>query len=1433
MESPRWNVITPSQFEWERAALEFVRTHLPDHEPYRAWTNFEFQSTDGAIYEVDLLVLTKQGFWLVEIKSWPGLVKGDTANWTRTHEGRAVTEDNPVLLANRKAKLLVSLLKTQSACRNVRVPWLDAVVFLSAEQLQCELQGPARNRVLLRDREATEHGPERPGIIAALMNREGPGIDPQLRGQIDTKLARALSRAVEQAGIRPSQKSRRVSDYLLGELLSEGPGYQDRLARHCSFENVYCRVRQYTAAQSDSEAERQRKHEAASREFQILQKLNHPGILPVLDHRQHELGPMVLFRYPDPQAIRFDHFLATNGHRLTSDRRLRFLRDIADAVRYAHRQRVIHRALSPQSILLMKDEGGRRQRELECAAADELLAEDSSPFDSPEQLYVQVYNWQLGIRDSGSTLGLVTRVEDLIECQAMVYMSPEAIVDPRRVHEASDVFSLGAIAFHLFSGRPPAGSPAELTQHLREHHGLSLSSVVDGVGLQLEELIRWCTHPDVNTRVPSVEDFLSLLDAVEDELTAPDETFLEDPLLAKRGDSLAGGFLVEKEMGQGATAKALLVDRDGQQFVLKIALSEDDNLRLREEAESLRRIQSEFIVAIHDEIEMAGRTVLVLQKAGDDTLAAMLRKDGVPGIDLLERYGDDLMSAVASLERHGVNHRDIKPDNIGIRSLTSQRNQLILFDFSLTNASLEQIRVGTPGYIDPFLPNRKPVRWDPAAERYSTAVTLYEMAAGFGVLPTWGDGKSDPSVTDAELVLDAEKFDASVRDGLVEFFQKSLHRDPGQRFDNAEEMRWAWQRVFREAEQQTVRTATGDEIDLSVSLDQVDLKTPIAALGLSTRARNALERADILTVRDLLLIPIVDLHMMRGVGNQTRQEIIRYVTRLRERLPDLKGEAGARRAPEPLDENATPAIEQIAQRVTGLRLAKKQDESQIRDALLQAVRGEDANLLWPSQSDVAAALKLTPLQVHQVLHADRRRWAKDAVLNTLRSELYDDLLRLGGVLTIAEAAECVLLRRPASDTPDPTQQQSLASAVARALVETESALAEPRFQLRRIMGKALVACTRDLAVYAQKLGAAADALAAADPLLPPLRVFQELFDVPQPSLPEGCQPLNNERLLRLAAAMSDTAAVSARQELYPRGMPAERALRLGLGALTGLGLGNQGSGFGIDQIRMRVQNRYPAAGQLPDPPELDQLLERAGLDVRWDDATRTYQRRDAMGTLTSGSSIPRRHSTARDTRHLEVTPDIAAARQCEERLLHAYDEGGFLVLTVRPSRMRACEISLLRRLGEEGRALHRVSFDELLFQTVREEAEQLDVDWNVVQRADASQPGNQDWKNLLHLVSLAQPHIETRLLECADHTLLVHPGMIARYDMMSLLETLRDRVGHDVNCPGLWVLVAADEQHDMPFLDGAEIPLISPGQRVRVSEAWIDNRHRGRANDGS
>ena len=1400
MESPRWTIITPSQYEWERRGLDFIRTGLPDHDPYRAWANFEFQTPDGAIYEVDLLVLTKQGFWLVECKAWSGRIWGDTGTWTRSNNGRLHSEDNPVLLANRKAKALSSLLKGQAALGKIRLPWLDALVFLSADDLQCDLTGNAHNRVLLKDRPKTDTRPEQKGILAALINRAGPGIDTDLRGVIDIKVAKALSRGMEQAGIRPSQRSRRVGDYILGELIFDGPGYQDRLAKHASFDNVFCRVRQYTVAHASSEDDRQRLKRAAAREFQIIQTLDHTNILPVLDYKEHEHGPALLFRYLDPNAVRLDHYLSTHGHKLETGQRLDLLRQVADAIRYAHRKRVIHRSLGPQSILVSD-------------------ASSATP-------RLQIYNWQVGIRDNSSTSGRVTNVEDMVETQSLVYMSPESLSDSRKVTEASDVFSLGAIAFHLFANRPPASNPAELVKILRDQKGLSISSVLDGAGPKLEELILWSTHPDVLTRIGSVEDFLTLLDDVEDELTAPNEAVVSDPLHAKQGDKLPHGFVVKRELGQGATAKALLVFKDDKEFVLKVSLNDDNNARLHEEAEALRTIHSEFIVAIDQVLKMSGRTVLVLQKAGDNTLAALLAKEGVPSLELLARYGDDLLSAVCSLERHGVVHRDIKPDNIGIRSLTKQRNQLILFDFSLARAPLDNIHVGTEGYRDPFLKLRKPPRWDLYAERYSAAVTLYEMTLGQGVTLPWRQSKSDPSLTDDELILDAEKFDPSARDGLVKFFSKALHREPGERFDNAYDMQTAWRQVFKESEQRKITTTSGEEITLGVSLDQATLSTPVSALGISTRAHNALERANVLTVRDLLNFPIGDIHLMKGVGNQTRQEIIRFVGELREKFPNVE----AIKPKEPFASEVSvgpPSLEALHHSIVGVRNPNKDAEWNIRRTFLQVPDPSGSTVLpaisflWYSQAEVAERLGVTRARIGQIVTADRYRWSKDAQVTAFRHELCEQMQRLGGVVTIDEIIDLTILLRPAASTIDSNPQQRLASSIARAAVETEDLMTQRRFQMRRVAGKIVIACSQELAAYAEMLGQAADLLAQADPLASPVRVFQELYEVPPPLPPHGCQPFSNERLLNLAAAMSKFAAVSSRQEVYPRGMAAERALRLGIGALSGLGENEKG--LSVEQIRDRLKSRYPAAEPLPDRPDLDALLHKVGLDVRWDTENKRYVRPITVVHQTSGSSAPVRFTTSTEPRRKEVTPDVAEARAFEDRLKHAYNDGGFLVLTVSPSRMRFAEAELLRRFD-----LDRVSFDELFFDALREEAKELEVDWSIIQQADGADRSSQDWKNLLHLIGRVGPKIVDRLIQRPGHLLVVHPGLIARYDLMSVLETLRDKVGHDTFCPSLWVLVATDGQNDMPMLDRAEIPLITPGQRVKVSKSWIDNLHRGR-----
>jgi hypothetical protein len=66
-----WMAVTEPAFPWEREALSYIRQRLPEQEPFRAWSNFEFVADDGSINEVDLLVVSLYKLYLVEIKSPP------------------------------------------------------------------------------------------------------------------------------------------------------------------------------------------------------------------------------------------------------------------------------------------------------------------------------------------------------------------------------------------------------------------------------------------------------------------------------------------------------------------------------------------------------------------------------------------------------------------------------------------------------------------------------------------------------------------------------------------------------------------------------------------------------------------------------------------------------------------------------------------------------------------------------------------------------------------------------------------------------------------------------------------------------------------------------------------------------------------------------------------------------------------------------------------------------------------------------------------------------------------------------------------------------------------------------------------------------------------------------------------------------------------
>ncbi|WP_028998079.1 BREX system serine/threonine kinase PglW [Azohydromonas australica] len=1384
----RWHVIAESNFQWEREALEWLRAQLPDRDPWHVWTNFEFIDDEGRVNEVDALVLSPAGLFLVEIKSRPGTLTGDTHTWTWRTDGRDRTTDNPLILANRKSKRLASVLRRQSAVAKakIRLPFIEPAIFLSSTSLACRLEGLARAGVFQHGRPGAM---DDDGIVGALAR----GVVQRPLAPVDGQQARAVARGLSEAGIRPSNKHRQVGDYRLGRLIEEGESFQDWEAQHVSIETVHRRVRIFTVATASTPEARSARVRQARREFQVLEGIDHPGILKAREYKETEQGPALVFDH-DPKARRLDHLLREHGALLTLSQRLQLVRDVAEVLRYAHGKRLYHRALGPQSIVVQGIESG--------------------------QLALRLMNWQTASRIAGDTTPDTphrttgTRhVEDYVEDPGLVYLAPEALRSETAPGPALDVFSLGALAYHVFSGQPPAASLLELQQKLRAGPGLRLSDVMDGCGSELQALVQRATDPEVLARFESVREFLDQLDQVEDELTTPDPEATVDPDAARAGDRLEGGFSVVRSLGRGASSVVLLVREDGdaEELVLKVARDAAHDDRLVAEGEVLARLRHPHIVEYRRTLTVAGRSALLLRSAGDKTLAEQLRP-GRLSLDLLQRFGEELIGAVTYLEAEGVAHRDLKPENVGISSRNG-RLQLVLFDFSLTRTPTENISAGTHPYLDPFLPERKPPRWDLYAERYALAVTLYEMAVGQP--PAWGDNVTSPLMLDVEATIERDVFDPVVREALAAFFTQALRRDFKQRFDNAEEMLRAWRAVF-----DTRATAPSQARGFEAVALAATAATTMAELGYSLEAQEVLERMGVHNARELLAVPRIEFRYLKGVGDKIRKEIRLRAKDLARLRPDLAPDRGST----VLDDDEAGGDHSINALAAKLMPRRPAADDRADDAALERYLGLDdavPALAWPAVGEAAQAAGVERAVLAGALVKARDRWLKWPALTELRAQLETLLPNQGQVMSVREVAQALLALRGCASADD-AERLRLAGAVLRAALEAEAHTAQPRFEAFAQATPALVAASAAWAQYARQLGAAADDCAQADPLLPPQRVLQTLEAV---SLPEGATPLPPARLLRLAASASRQAALSSRQELYPVGMSPLQALRQSMGALIGV------PHLTERDLQERVRGRYPEASPLPGRPRLDALLDEAGAPLQWDPTAadgRGAWRPVLLGAGTTGGT------TATLFSHQSTLPGglpatdavLDDARRVEERLQRSLRQGGLLALSVELRLARHAEAELLRRFAAaDAGALRRLSVDALLLRELRAQATAARVDWGVVLRADAAEAGSRDRVNLLRLVQRTLPALRSALLDSPAPLLVVNCGLLARYELMPLLAELEGAAGRPGRTPAAWLLLPAHDP-SRACIDDVAVPLVNAQAALSLPQAWIENRHR-------
>ncbi|GAA1393344.1 BREX system serine/threonine kinase PglW [Luteococcus peritonei] len=1383
----RWVEVTPSNHAHEQEGLQILRQLLPDEPPFRAWTNFEFKDGHGHWHEVDALVLGRRRLHLVELKYYSGLLQGTDTDWFRSGHP---AEKSPLLLARRKAQRFASKMKEQLVAleRELGVqpgtyarlmPWVQESVFIHHPMIRSALVGSAGIGIFgLDDHEYQTH-------LASISDRlleESQG-KPQLPDDIVGHLLARMG-LVERRELT-------VGSWNLFERLEPTETHQDWLANHIAVTEERARIRFPILHDNDSAQHIADINKVVDHEYKVMQGLSHDGLLRPKELVVHEeLGHGLVFPFDD-KAERLDLWLARRGQTISLDTRLSVIRQVAEALQYAHRNKVVHRGLSPYALWVReRPDGGVK---------------------------VLVGEW----RSVGSAGDLATATRgvtvlhaqgiDEEEDQEAVFQAPEGVWSTTANRIRLDMFGLGATAYFVLTGHLPANDRNALLARLRDQSGLDISVDLPAASTELRNLVLAATQGVPSQRTSDVGDILELLAAAQRVTLNPDTNHATDPLEARPGESLDQRFTLVRRLGAGSTAVGLLVQdnlaRTKEDRVLKTALNDDAARRLQAEADILRGIRSSHIVRLEEgPLRVGGRDALLLSDAGSQTLAEELALRPRLSLDMLDRWGDDLLAAVEDLEKLGLHHRDIKPANLGIQS--KRARHLVLFDFSLSSVSPRAIAAGTAPYLDPFLGDDRPV-YDAAADLYAASVVLFEMATG--TTPVYGDDPSaHPRAVAADITLSTGMFDPAVAQHLLGYFARALSRDAAQRFASASVMRAQWHQAFT----QTVTVAPDDDDELAA---RAELTTPLNQAGFGPRMLSAVEQFGVDTVGDLLAVDPVAL-MRIGTSDNTRKQVRARVKQWIARFGD----------PKTLDlqaEATLPPLDEMYEALLRVAVAKP---SQLRSHVVHCLLGDNSQVdPFATQAEITASAPKPPTlaRTTQLIADLQERWAKKPesleVLRQLDQLMRSQVEALGGVATVDELTRAVLAAVPGGlkDNEDEfVRARGLVRIASDRQRNLQRADEDSSALVWRRRGRTMSLVGSDSALLdaVDHLGQIADDIVKNTPdqgametvVVPAERAQEQLRQaLPKGELPEAL--LATPRLAQLAAGLSTITAASAIGELHHRRLQPARALQLTLGTLA------PSSTLTTPDITSRVANRFPALEQLPERPRLDQLLREAQLDLEWNEGAKRFISRQLTDRATGLAS---RHAT----RISEDLAPVSVSGVTGQRLLDSRRSRSFLALGV-----AAQQQDRLHRVLAHDFEAHVIDLAALTLAQLKQVASAgaRPIPWQLILASDAAEPGSRDRRGVQALMGRVAEAVRQQLdktiaaLQGNTPVVLAEGSLLARYGHLDVLTHWNDLAA--TRPQAIWLVLPQTQSNRGPVLDGHPVQG-SPNQFVPIDPTWLD-----------
>ncbi len=263
-----------------------------------------------------------------------------------------------------------------------------------------------------------------------------------------------------------SRIGQQLGNYRLTRLLGQGGFAEVYLGEHIHLNTLAAVKVLYTQLASED-------FEGFRAEARTVARLEHPNIVRVLEFGLEGPVPFLVMSYAPNGSLRQRH---PRGAPLPLNIILQYIKQVADALQYAHDEKLIHRDIKPENMLL-----GRR---------NELLLSD------------------FGIAIVSQT-SRSKSVQDVIGTVA--YMAPEMLQGKPRA--ASDQYALGIVVYEWLCGeRPFHGAFTEMASQQMFVPPPSLREKIPTISPALEQVVMTALAKDPQQRFPNVRTFAIALE---------------------------------------------------------------------------------------------------------------------------------------------------------------------------------------------------------------------------------------------------------------------------------------------------------------------------------------------------------------------------------------------------------------------------------------------------------------------------------------------------------------------------------------------------------------------------------------------------------------------------------------------------------------------------------------------------------------------------------------------------------------------------------------------------------------------------------------------------------------------------------------------------------------------------------------------------------